>query len=156
MHLHLISVGKHMPCWIEQGYQEYAKRFVRDFSLRLTEIPMSKRSKTMSIEQSREREGKRMLECISERAHVVALDVLGEAWGTPRLAEQLSMWRDAGREVCLLIGGPDGLAPACLARAKQRWSLSPLTLPHGLVRVVVAEQLYRAFTILQRHPYHRR
>ena len=155
MQLHLISIGKHMPAWVNQGYQEYAKRFPRDFSLQLTEIPISKRSKTMSIEQSREREGKQMLACISDRAHVVALEVKGEAWDTPRLATQLSMWRDEGRDVCLLIGGPDGLAPACIARAKQQWSLSPLTLPHGLVRVVVAEQLYRAFTILQGHPYHR-
>ena len=100
-------------------------------------------------------EGERMLASTERSANLVALDVRGKVLDTPRLADQLRAWMQDGRNVELLIGGPDGLAPACLENAAMRWSLSPLTLPHGLVRVVVAEQLYRAISILKGHPYHR-
>ncbi|HEY5719007.1 MAG TPA: 23S rRNA (pseudouridine(1915)-N(3))-methyltransferase RlmH, partial [Gammaproteobacteria bacterium] len=97
----------------------------------------------------------RMLAALPTGARVVALDVAGSAWDTPTLARQLERWRAGGSDVALLVGGADGLAPACLERAEQRWSLSPLTFPHMLVRVLVAEQLYRAWSLLSGHPYHR-
>lgn len=96
-----------------------------------------------------------MLAAVPRDCHVIALDVTGQAWNTEVLAGRLQGWLGAGRDVALLVGGPDGLAPACLARADTRWSLSPLTLPHALVRVVLAEQLYRAWTLVSGHPYHR-
>ena len=96
-----------------------------------------------------------MLAVVAPQQLVVALDVKGRAWSTEQLAEQLQGWLQDGRNLSLLVGGPDGLAPACLERAEQRWSLSPLTLPHPLVRVLLAEQLYRAWTVLNNHPYHR-
>ena len=100
-------------------------------------------------------ESKRILSQIDASDHVVALDVIGKSWSTPELAEHLASWQQLGSDISLVIGGPDGLDPACLQRANQRWSLSALTLPHPLVRVMLAEQLYRAWTILQNHPYHR-
>src|SRR5690606_28040779 len=101
-------------------------------------------------------EGERMLAAVPAGAHVVALDEHGAAWSTAELARRLEHWSGLGSSaVCFLIGGPDGLAPACLARARERWSLSALTLPHGLVRIVAAEALYRAVSLLEGHPYHR-
>ena len=96
-----------------------------------------------------------MLRAIPTAAHVVALTVGGQAWSTIELAKRLSSWTVLGTSVCLLVGGPDGLADDVLQRADERWSLSPLTLPHGIVRPVVAEALYRAWTLHQGHPYHR-
>ena len=100
-------------------------------------------------------EGERILAAIPDNHHVVALDVKGKAWSTEQLAQQLAHWQADGRDVSLLVGGPDGLTDDCLQRANQRWSLSALTFPHPLVRIVMAEQLYRAWAVLQNHPYHR-
>jgi 23S rRNA (pseudouridine1915-N3)-methyltransferase len=100
-------------------------------------------------------EGERLLGALQPRDQVIALDVRGDSWDTPRLAQQLDGWMQAGADVAFLIGGADGLSAACLARAQQRWSLSMLTFPHMLVRVVLAEQLYRAWSLLSGHPYHR-
>lgn len=155
MKLKLLAVGQKMPQWVSQGYQEYVRRLPRDCSLNLIEIAPAKRGKTSQPEQWLSDEGKRLLNNIAPDDHVVALDVLGQSWRTEQLADNLAHWQQLGSDVSLLIGGPDGLAPACLQRANQRWSLSALTLPHPLVRVVLAEQLYRAWTILQNHPYHR-
>lgn len=96
-----------------------------------------------------------MLAAVPKGAHIVALDQNGRPWSTTELKDRLLGWIEAGRPVALLLGGPDGLAPACVGQAAERWSLSPLTLPHGLARVVVAEALYRAFSLLENHPYHR-
>ncbi|MFT7414481.1 MAG: 23S rRNA (pseudouridine1915-N3)-methyltransferase, partial [Methylophagaceae bacterium] len=100
-------------------------------------------------------EGERILAAIPDSHHVVVLDVQGKSWRTEQLAEQLKSWMADGRDVSLIVGGPDGLTDECLQRADQRWSLSALTLPHPLVRIVLSEQLYRAWTVLQNHPYHR-
>jgi 23S rRNA (pseudouridine1915-N3)-methyltransferase len=127
----------------------------QECSLRLTEIPLGQRSKAQPVDRAVNEEGKRMLATISDRQRVVALDVNGRGWSTEQLAEALRDWLQDGRDVTLLVGGPDGLASSCLARAEQRWSLSPLTLPHPLVRVLLAEQLYRAWTLTCGHPYHR-
>ncbi len=155
MKLTLLAVGQKMPQWVSDGYQEYARRLPRDCSLNLIEIAPAKRGKTSQPQQWMQEESKRILSHIDTSDHVVALDVVGKSWNTPELADNLATWQQQGSDVSLLIGGPDGLDPACLKRANQRWSLSPLTLPHPLVRVLLAEQLYRAWTILQNHPYHR-
>jgi len=155
MKLKLLAVGQKMPQWVSDGYQEYARRLPRDCSLNLIEIAPAKRGKTSQPQQWMQEESKRILSHIDASDHVVALDVIGNNWSTPELAENLAIWQQQGSDVSLVIGGPDGLDPACLQRANQRWSLSALTLPHPLVRVLLAEQLYRAWTILQNHPYHR-
>lgn len=155
MRIHLIAVGTRMPSWVEEGYGEYAKRMPRECCLALKEIPLAKRQRNSDVERLVADEGQRMLAAIPDGSHVIALDVTGKQRGTPELAAALEQWLGGGRDVCLLVGGPDGLAPACLRRARERWSLSPLTLPHPLVRILLAEQLYRAWSIVQNHPYHR-
>jgi 23S rRNA (pseudouridine1915-N3)-methyltransferase len=155
MRIHLIAVGTRMPGWVTSGYGEYAKRMPRECVLQLVEIPPGARRKSRTTEQAREEEGQRMLAAIPRDCEVIALDVAGRACTTAALAAQLAGWLESGRDTVLLIGGPDGLAPACLERADRRWSLSDLTFPHALVRVIVAEQLYRAWTLHQGHPYHR-
>ncbi len=155
MKLNLLAVGTKMPAWVTAGYEEYAKRLPRDCSLQLHEISPAKRGKSGSPSQWMREEGERILAAIPNNHHVVALDVKGKSWGTEDLAKQLENWQADGRDVSLVVGGPDGLSAACLQRADQKWSLSALTLPHPLVRVVLAEQLYRAWTVRQNHPYHR-
>jgi len=155
MKLNLLAVGTKMPSWVTDGYQEYAKRMPRECSLHLHEIPPAKRGKSGSPAQWMREEGDRILTAIPSNHHVVALDVKGKTWSTEQLADQLKNWQADGRDVSLIIGGPDGLTDECLQRANQRWSLSALTLPHPLVRIVLSEQLYRAWTVLQNHPYHR-
>ncbi len=155
MKLNLLAVGTKMPSWVKDGYQEYAKRLPRECSLHLYEITPAKRGKSGSAPQWMREEGERLLAAIPANHHVVALDVKGKAWSTEQLSEQLKTWQAEGRDVSLIVGGPDGLTDECLQRADQRWSLSALTLPHPIVRIVMAEQLYRAWTVLQNHPYHR-
>ena len=144
-----------MPSWVVEGYREYTKRLPRECSLQLVEIPPAKRHKSLSAEQARQQEGQVILAALPKDCSVVALDVRGKPWSTETLAAQLDNWLVSGRDVALLVGGPDGLSDACLERADQRWSLSRLTYPHPLVRIVLAEQLYRAWTITTGHPYHR-
>ncbi|RLK51336.1 23S rRNA (pseudouridine-1915-N(3)-) methyltransferase [Alkalispirillum mobile] len=154
MRIRLISVGGRMPAWAADGYQEYAQRLGAGVSLELVEIPLGRRGKGADPRRALDEEGRRMLKALGDE-QVVALDVRGKAWDTPALSRQLDGWLHDGRDLALLVGGPDGLHPDCVARANQRWSLSPLTFPHMLVRVVLAEQLYRAWSLLQGHPYHR-
>ncbi len=155
MQINLIAVGTRMPAWIDEGYNEYARRMPRECALKLTQVPLGQRTKAQSVERAMNEEGKRMLAATTGDQHVVALDIKGRSWSTEDLANQLRGWMRNGCDVSLLVGGPDGLAAECLARARQHWSLSPLTLPHPLVRVLLAEQLYRAWTLLSGHPYHR-
>lgn len=144
-----------MPGWVEQGYAEYAKRLPPECALSLTEIEPGHRGKSASAAHAREEEGRRILKTLPKGAAVVALDGRGQAWSTETLARHLTDWLADGRDRALLVGGPDGLAQTCLERADQRWSLSALTFPHPLVRVIVAEQMYRAWSLIQGHPYHR-
>jgi len=153
--IHLVTVGQRPPAWVVAGYRDYARRLAAGTRLCLVEIPLAKRGRHADVERLRAQEGERMLAAIPKGSRVVALDIGGRAWTSEALAGRLDAWLQDGRDVCLLVGGPDGLAPVCLERADERWSLSPLTLPHALVRVVVAEQIYRAWTIVQGHPYHR-
>lgn len=155
MLIHLIAVGTRMPAWVEQGYVEYAKRMPPENKIKLIEVNAAKRSKNSDIKRLTQQEGNKMLEQIPKGAKVIALDVLGVACSTEDLAEELKIWHASGQDIALLIGGPEGLAEACLKRAQQKLSLSKLTLPHPLVRVVLVEQLYRASTILKGHPYHK-
>jgi 23S rRNA (pseudouridine1915-N3)-methyltransferase len=151
----LYAIGERMPRWVADGFAEYAKRLSRDLPLELVEIKPGARGKGRDDARATADEGTSLLAALPRDAHVVALDGHGAAWSSEQLAGQLSNWRMAGRDLALLIGGPDGHANEVLQRADQRWSLGPLTLPHMLVRLVVVEQLYRAVTILNGHPYHR-
>jgi 23S rRNA (pseudouridine1915-N3)-methyltransferase len=153
--LRILAIGSKMPAWVEAGFHEYAKRFTSSCSLELFEIPAEKRTKNTDIPRIIERESEKLLAAVKPNHHVIALDVKGHAWNTEQLAAELKHWQTDGRHVDLLIGGPDGLSEACLRKAHGKWSLSPLTLPHPLVRIILAEQLYRAWSLLQNHPYHR-
>jgi len=155
MNIHLIAVGERMPAWVQDGYGEYARRLPPECALKLVEIAPGRRGKNADIARAVREEGERMLAAIPRGARVVALEVEGRSWDTEQLASQLEGWLAGGQDIALLVGGPEGLAEACRARADQQWSLSPLTLPHPLVRVLLAEQLYRAWSILRGHPYHR-
>ena len=155
MRIHLLAVGTRMPEWVSAGFEDYARRLPRECELRLVEIGAARRVKGADIERGVIREGERLLAAVPRHAQVVALHLKGSGWSTMELARKLDTWMSQGRDVALLVGGPDGLSEACLNSAKERWSLSPLTLPHPLVRVVVAEQLYRAWSVLKGHPYHR-
>lgn len=140
---------------MDAGYDEYARRLGPEIRLELVEIPLGKRSAGGDAAAARAEEGRRMLAKIDPRTHVCALDVHGRAHDTAALSRWLAARLADGRDLALLVGGPEGLDAGCLARADDRWSLSPLTLPHGLVRIVVAEALYRAASVLKGHPYHR-
>lgn len=155
MRLRILAVGTRMPDWVEAGYREYARRFPPELQLELVEIPAGNRGKNLPVARAMAREAEAMLRAVSPGEGVIALDVKGKSWSTEQLAVRLRDWQESGRHYNLLIGGPDGLAPECLARAEQAWSLSALTLPHPLVRVVLIEQLYRAWSINAGHPYHR-
>ncbi len=155
MQLVLIAIGTTMPSWVQTGFQDYGKRFPADFRLQLVEIPANKRTKNTNIARAIQEEGERMLAAIPKNSRVIALEVEGTQWDTPSLSTQLKLWQIDSRPVSFLIGGPEGLAPQCLAKADQKWSLSALTFPHPLVRIIVAEQLYRAWSLLKGHPYHR-
>ena len=157
MNLRLIAAGTRMPEWIQQGYNEYAKRLSHDYKLELVEIPLGQRSGGDSV-RAMEKEGERMQASIASMgAHpfIVALQVGGKALTTEQLAQFLQLRARDGRHVAFCIGGPDGIAPTIDAQAELRWSLSSLTLPHALVRVIVAEALYRAVSVIKQHPYHR-
>lgn len=155
MKLQLIAVGTKMPNWVELAFKEYQRRFPADMPFELIEIPAGKRTKSSDIAKLTEIEGEKMLAAAGKGNRIVTLDIPGKPWDTPQLAQQLTMWQNDGRGVSLLIGGPEGLSPKCKSAAEQSWSLSPLTLPHPLVRVIVAESLYRAWSINNNHPYHR-
>ncbi|MCO7246864.1 23S rRNA (pseudouridine(1915)-N(3))-methyltransferase RlmH [Halomonas sp. Mc5H-6] len=155
MKIRLLAVGSKMPAWVEEGVETYRKRLPKDFSLDIEEVALGQRGKNADIARAREQEAERIRGKLRGNEHVVALEVDGKAWTTEQLARQADGWRLQGQDVVLLVGGPDGLDPAVSAMAQQRWSLSPLTLPHPLVRIMLAEQLYRAWTLLVGHPYHR-
>lgn len=155
MRIHLIAVGTRMPAWVEQGYADYAGRLPKDIKLELVEIPLGQRGKNADLARVKQAEGEKVLKALPREALAVALDERGESWSSTELAGELKRWLQEAPDVALLIGGPDGHAPEVLARAQRRWSLSRLVLPHALVRVLVAEQIYRAWSLLANHPYHR-
>ncbi|MCF7971331.1 MAG: 23S rRNA (pseudouridine(1915)-N(3))-methyltransferase RlmH [Methylococcaceae bacterium] len=155
MQIHLITIGQKMPGWVKQGYDEYAKRMPRECELILKEIPAGKRGKNSDVNRIVRDEGERMLAALPKSCLIVTLDIPGKPWTTPNVSEAMRDWLDSGQDIALLIGGPEGLADSVKQAANQSWSLSKLTLPHPLVRIVVAEQIYRAWSIINNHPYHR-
>lgn len=154
MRLLLIAAGTRLPKWTNEGYEEYASRLTGEYRLELKEIALGQRSGG-DTKQAIAKERERMLAALPNGAYVVALQVQGRALSSEQLAQFLAARARDGADVAFCIGGPDGLAPEIDARADLRWSLSALTLPHALARVVVAEALYRAVSIIKRHPYHR-
>ncbi|MGD2082346.1 MAG: 23S rRNA (pseudouridine(1915)-N(3))-methyltransferase RlmH [Chromatiales bacterium] len=155
MRIHLIAVGTRMPAWVEAGYSEYAKRLPRECRLELVEIAAGRRGKGGNVARALRDEGGRMLAAVPAGAQSITLEVEGRAWSTEGLAERLRVWMGDGRDRALLVGGPEGLSAECRAAAELSWSLSPLTLPHPLVRILIAEQIYRGWSLLAGHPYHR-
>ena len=158
MKLSVVAVGHRLPDWQESGFNEYARRMPRDMLLTLTELkPEARRDEPGSSAATRvlEKEALRIEAALQKDVIKIVLDETGKAVTTQQLAQRLARWRDDARDVAFVIGGADGTAARLKSGADWLWSLSPLTLPHGLVRVVLAEQLYRAVSILNNHPYHR-
>ena len=155
MRVRVVAAGTRLPGWIGAGFLEYAKRMPSESPLELKEIAVARGGGAGDGARALREEGERMAAQVPAGAWAVALDVTGRTLDTPGLARWWGARLNDGRDLCFLIGGPDGLAPACLERANERLSLSALTFPHGLVRVLLAEQLYRASSLLKGHPYHR-
>lgn len=154
MRVSLIAVGQRMPGWVQQGYTEYAERLRSRLPLHLVEIPAVRRNGA-DVPRAVAEEGRRLLAAVRPDHHVVALDERGKSRSSIELSQWLGKRLNDGSDLDFLVGGADGFAPEVLQRANERWSLSSLTLPHALVRVLFAEQLYRAVTLLDGHPYHR-
>ncbi|HKU15030.1 MAG TPA: 23S rRNA (pseudouridine(1915)-N(3))-methyltransferase RlmH [Steroidobacteraceae bacterium] len=154
MRLVVVAAGTRLPDWVNSGFEEYAGRLAGDYRLELKEIALGQRS-AGAAQQAIAREGERMLAALPASCYVVALQIAGRSMSSEQLAKFLESRAQDGRDVAFCIGGPDGLAPKIDERADMRWSLSALTLPHALARVVLAEALYRAVSIIKRHPYHR-
>lgn len=144
-----------MPTWVSDAYTDYAGRLQRDCTLKLIEVSAGKRAKNADLERIRVEEGERILASVPRSCRVIALDINGKSWSTTQLSQQMQSWMQSSLDVALLVGGPEGLSKECLQSADQSWSLSALTLPHPMVRVIVAEQLFRAWSLLHNHPYHR-
>jgi len=149
------AIGQRMPGWVQDAWSEYARRFPKPFSLDLREIPLQKRGRNADVDRYREAEGEALLAAAPSGFRIIALDERGNQSTTLELSAQMENWMREERGACFLVGGPDGLSRECRLQAHQVWSLSRLTLPHPMVRVILAEQLYRAWSITQNHPYHR-
>lgn len=155
MRIHIIAVGTRMPAWVNSACEEYARRLPPHCRFEIKEINSGKRTKGSDIARVLRDEGERLLAALPKDCEVIALERTGRQIDTIYMAKQMKQWLSGGRDIALLIGGPEGLSAAFLERADTQWSLSALTLAHPVVRVVLAEQLYRAWSILENHPYHR-
>ena len=155
MRMTIAAVGQKMPRWVNDGYSEYQRRIPTYFGLTITEIPLPRRGRNADTAQLLQKEAMAIRAALPKHCVRIALDISGQQWSTGDLARRLQDWQQGGRDVGIMIGGPDGLDPDLLSSADQVWSLGPLTLPHPVVRIVLAEQLYRAWTITIGHPYHR-
>ena len=155
MLIRIIAVGQKMPSWVNTAFNEYDKRLVSDIRLKLIEIPAGKRSKNSNTQKLILQEGKLSLAATGKNDFIVAMDVKGRRHTTESMAQEISNFQNQGRNLSLIIGGPEGLAPDCLQAAHYQWSLSDLTLPHPMVRVILAEQIYRCWSLLHGHPYHK-
>ena len=155
MRLLLIAVGRRMPDWVKDGYDDYARRLSGALKLELVEVDAGRRTRNADIGKLIREEGDRLLGCVPSSSRVIALDPSGRQFDTEALSMKLGRWIDESQDVSLLIGGPDGLSPEVLSRCNECWALSALTFAHPLVRVVVAEQVYRIVSILTGSPYHR-
>jgi len=152
MQLSLCAVGRKMPDWVTHASGDYKKRLPKQWQFSIHEVAQANLGSTA---KNKIKEGKALLECVPHKAHVVALDNRGKSWSTNELAIELNQWQTLGKPVSLLVGGPDGLDDSTFQQADQKWSLSPLTFPHPLVRIIVLEQIYRAYSLTINHPYHR-
>lgn len=155
MQLLVAAVGQRMPRWVNEAWTEYARRMPPGLRLSLREVALAKRGKNADTKRLAGVESKAIYAAMPKNARIIALDVQGQPWSTEQLAANLESWMAEGRDAGFMIGGPDGIDVDIMQKSDNRWSLGPLTLPHPLVRVVLAEQLYRAWTITQNHPYHR-
>lgn len=155
MIIYFIVVGQKMPKWVNEGYQEYSKRLPKSCSLKLIELPMTPRRKTGSTKQYKTEEAKRILAAVPKKSQLIVLDEQGQQTTTLEFSQKLEEWLSSGQDIALVVGGPDGLKTELINQAQWKWSLSKLTLPHPMVRVIVAEQIYRAYSVIQNHPYHR-
>lgn len=155
MHIRLIAVGDRQPSWVDDAVNIYSGRFPPQWKFRIDSIATAKRSKKDSSAAAKEAEGEQILARVNANEQAVLLDERGKQLDSQQLATSLSNWQVDGRDLCFIIGGPDGVSKACRERANFTWSLSSLTLPHGLARVLFTEQLYRAWSLLTGHPYHR-
>lgn len=155
MKIYLLAIGTKMPAWVTQAYHDYANRLPKECELVLKEIAAEKRTKNSHLASIKQKEADKLQDAIPSHCKVIALDVTGKAWSTEKLAENLQDWMMSGQDVALLVGGPEGLTDELRRQADQLWSLSALTFPHPLVRVILAEQLFRAWSITANHPYHR-
>jgi 23S rRNA (pseudouridine1915-N3)-methyltransferase len=156
MHIRLIAVGDRQPSWVDDAFGAYAGRLPREWKFRLDRIASVRRAKNDKSNSAMEAEGEKILAKIDPNEQVVMLDERGKQMTSMALASRLADWQADGRDLCFVIGGPDGVSPACRERANFIWSLSNLTLPHGLARVLFAEQIYRAWSLQAGHPYHRK
>ncbi len=155
MHIRLLAVGDRQPSWVDEAFSTYSERLPREWKFRLDVIPTVRRNKNDKSRQAMEAEGELIVAKLGQSEQVVLLDERGRQLTSKLLAGKLSDWQIDGRDLCFVIGGPDGVADSCKQRADFTWSLSQLTLPHGLARVLFAEQLYRAHSLQTGHPYHR-
>lgn len=155
MEIHLLAIGTRMPKWVDDGYADYAKRLGRDCSLILREIPSPRKSKSEDAGRIKQREGEQLLSAIPADAQTIGLDERGKIHDTRAVAAKLGHWFESYRRVAILVGGADGLSQECLSHCNERWSLSAMTFPHALVRIIIAEQIYRAYSLMKNHPYHR-
>ena len=155
MKIQILAMGTKMPTWVQQGCDEYAKRLPKEFTINIKELSLASRSKTTSTKTVIEAESDKLLAAVPEGYQLVVLDKGGSAWSTEQLADNIRHWQMQGQSLALIIGGPDGLSRSCIRKADKVWSLSALTLPHPIVRIVLLEQFYRAWAILNHHPYHK-
>jgi 23S rRNA (pseudouridine1915-N3)-methyltransferase len=155
MRLVILALGERMPHWVDAGFDEYAKRLPPDVPLQLVELKVERRAAGKTLAQLLDIEGERLLRAVPKDASLTALDERGEQWTTAALAQELRQRNESGRPLAFAIGSADGLAEKVKQRADRVLALSKFTLPHGLVRVLLAEQLYRAVSLLRNHPYHR-
>ena len=155
MHLRLIAVGDRQPAWVDDAFTTYVSRFPREWKFRLDEISTVRRNKNDKSLQARQAEGEKILAKLEATEQVVLLDERGRQFSSRKLASKLNDWQTDGRDLCLVIGGPDGVSEDVRQRADFTWALSELTLPHGMARVLLVEQLYRAWSLQTGHPYHR-
>ena len=155
MRISLVSVGTKMSGWVQSGVDEYAKRIQSSLRFSLTEIPLAQRTKSSNISRCMQKEAEGILAKIQDNDYVITLEVAGKHYSTEEVAMRIAEFKADGRNLVFLAGGPDGLHKSCKARANVQWSLSQLTLPHPLVRILLVEQLYRASSLLEGHPYHR-
>ena len=155
MHIRLLAVGDRQPSWVDEAFARYSERFPREWKFRLDTIATVRRNKNDKSHQARQAEGEQILGKLASQEQVVLLDERGRQFESRSLAEKLAKWQGGGRDLCFVIGGPDGVSDACRQRADITWSLSQLTLPHGLARVILVEALYRAWSLQSGHPYHR-